>query len=66
MPRNPGAYLTFGKLLNQMGEHYAARGTLSEGNELINAAGEDNPLAQALVDELAKARQALVKQKQEL
>ena len=66
MPRNPGAYLTFGKLLNQMGEHHAARGTLSEGNELINAAGKDNPLAQALVDELAKARQALVEQKQEL
>ena len=65
MPRNPGAYLTLGKQLNEMSDHRAARGTLGKGNDLISKAGKDNPLAQSLVDELAKAGHAQAKQTKE-
>jgi ribosomal protein L16 Arg81 hydroxylase len=63
MPRNPGSYLTLGKLLNEMGEYGAAGGSLSRGRGLVSAAGEDNPLAQALKDELSKSRKARAEQK---
>lgn len=60
-PRNPGAYMTLGKLLNDRGDHRKAHTALTAGTELIGEAGGDNALAKALLGELARARNALLK-----
>ena len=52
MPKNPGASMEYGKLLNRLGEHRDARAELLRGKELCKT-GSANPLYKALEEQLA-------------